>query len=235
MKATILFVVMLLSSPAFAQDSLLELRTKTEHLLGQDTAGTRVIWSDPELNRWINAGCRFVATISGCRKLVDTVLLLVSTVEYDMNADYIRMTGASIHSKGSAIEIDVSPYGLSLSTSQAMGKLESNQRVFGPRQVQDLGRTQKAIRVTPMPIDGDDTLFVEYNALPINLAADADTTGMPQVFDEVVPLYAAYRAQIKQKSDNPFWILFQQELVALIPTLSVFTEPEPPSQQVVTP
>ena len=191
--ALIIVAGLLVPADAYGTD-LQGLRSRTERLLGQDTAADNKDWPDVVLNAWIADGINFVSVAAQCVERETTIVILASTIDYAMPSDFIDITGVTFSRAGSAIEMDMSARGLSEALPSALGKV-SGDRSMGPTQYRDLGPVTKLMRISPTPV-GTDTAKVSYLAYGVALSLDTATCDIPLAFQSAVASYAAWKLSL---------------------------------------
>jgi len=220
-----LLAVMFAASSASAL-TLAEFRYRVSFKLNQDTTATTKHWANAELNIWINDGIRFVSGATLCYKRDTAFCLDTNKTKYTMPADFIKVYGVKMGSRGATSELTRSPLGLKSASSADMGK-ESGDNPM-PTEWEDGGEKTKILTVTPAP-QLFDTLTVTYYAYAPRLTLDTSTCALPEVFQYPVSEYAASEAYSRTGLPDHHWQKFLDRLSIVAPTLQMGTDPEVPA------
>lgn len=167
---------------------LSDIRTDVRSRLDEPTAR---MWSDAELNRWINEGLRDLARRTETLLSYYTNIPLIANVaKYAMPADVIRVHRLEFVPTGSN-----QTYPIQLSTYQEMdqvwGVSQQIQRSYPYYAVMWGFAPNIVIQFYPVPSQGGG-LNLYYYRLPKTLVADTDIAEVPEGWQDLVSLYCEY-------------------------------------------
>lgn len=235
MRATILagLAIFLFVVPSLAESpplTLEDIRTRTERLLSQDTTDSaNDYWTDSEIDDWINDGQAFVAERARCLVRETTIVIVARQDEYNMPSDFISIISTKRTGRGATASEDVSAKGMKRSEGADIGATVQD-RADGMIEYEDVGQTEAFMRVIPMPVKGD-TVNVKYAAYPDTLSGDASQCDLPRSFQNLLPMYAAWKCWAKTRTSVRFREDFFREMTALEPTQFKLSEPLAPEER----
>lgn len=188
---------------------------------------TAVMWTDLNIVDWVNDGCRDMARKAEDLMVFDaTIVVVAGTAKYALQSDLIRIHRVEFVPTGTSLVYPVAP--------SSQGEMDN---IWGINQaVQQsypaffvtigypggTGTAAMKIQLFPVPATGG-VLNVFYYKLPYRFADAsapelAKNVEVPEGWDDVVVLYAQYRALRKDR--DPRWqeakVLYDEQLDYII-------------------
>lgn len=203
--------------------TLAQARTDVRSRLDEATAS---FWSDTELTRWINEGQNDVARRSECLRATSDIAVTAGTQDYVAPTDLVRATAAEWRPTSSdqrfpLTYLDRHNADSIWGTSQSM--TDGTPAIWTAWGYP--GTSTFTIKLYPTPYEAG-TLRLYYYKLPTEVAADGDTLGVPNGWEDLVVEYAtmlAYRKDGNQQWQDAFQ-KYTADLEALIETAVRFSD-----------
>lgn len=183
-------------------DALLAVRSRLDE-------ASAVYWSEEELTRWLNEGCRDIARRTEALRDQDSVTVTVpATVYYNLPTDVIRVHRVEYTMTGSNQIYRLQP--INVPTADSIGWM--NQDTEGiPEYFFTWGFSgggNPNLYIYPKPAQAGE-LTIWYYRLPVAVVAGADELEVPSGWEDVVYEYCEYKAKLKDGNQN--WQIAKQE------------------------
>lgn len=204
-----LLIVLLFASTASGYTRL-DLASRAERLLGQDTASTSKTFSDAEIEALVMDAARVIAMTEQCIVKETTVVILSDSTDYAMPSDFVAIRGIMRQTTGTFDVMGKGPLGVVFSESADAGK-SAQQDKHGVNQWFDLGPFVKKMRLSPRPnaSQADNEIRVSYYSTGNALDEDTSFCELPDVFALAVPDYVAWRAYSSVGGGRDYHTSFQ--------------------------
>lgn len=190
--------------------TLKQARVAVRELLDEETPAT---FKDSHLDRWINEGCIEIARSAEVLETSDTIDVVASTREYDLPDDMIRA-----HRVDFEVDGDGRHASLGYRDFHNANAVQWHGDYEGMPTLYTMWGRPGAVKLVLYPSPAyTGTLTVHYYKLPTPPTDDTSTLDIPEGWENVVYLYAEYRALRRDR--DPRWqeskALFDEALGAL--------------------
>lgn len=163
-------------------------------------------WTDAQLNRWINDGCRDVARRTETLQTFDTSLTAVaSQATYSLNADVIRLHRVEFVVNSQVYPMEASTYD---QMDSMWGTFQTQTNSYPMFYVVRGTPGSLTMQVYPVPSQSG-TFNIFYYRLPQPMVSDTDDADLAEGWQDMVVLYC--ETQARRVSKDPTWKDAKQE------------------------